>query len=270
MVEEIVNQNSEIIPPNFEEDFLSNIRNCFHLEGNMLLLAMRDLTIVMSDDMETLAITNFKSMFGDEFEGRAHCFKSDSSEDDNSILIGFNDAKIPDHIKSSNIFDGQHSKCDSWIARFIFDKKQKKLVRSFNPEDSVLIKGEVIRSFSEFAPRKLIVSTESNSIILFHDWELNRIYLDVDPSNQKFTQGYLSPAPIENEEVAPFEAANQTDEHAELFALKQAFLDQLEETEGESLREKQEFFIQKEEDGICLNFTSPIKLKNGNTQLNLV
>ena len=57
---------------------------------------MRDLTIVMSDDMETLAITNFKSLFGEDFRGQAHCFKTDSSGDDNSILIGFNDVEIPE------------------------------------------------------------------------------------------------------------------------------------------------------------------------------
>ena len=62
--------NENILPDdNFETEFISNIRNCFHLEGNMLLLAMRDLTIVMSDDMETLAITNFKTLFGKNFSG---------------------------------------------------------------------------------------------------------------------------------------------------------------------------------------------------------
>ena len=101
--------SSPLLPPlidninqdnNFENDFISNIRNCFHLEGNMLLLAMRDLTIVMSDDMETLAITNFKTLFGKKFSGQAQCFKTDSSSDSNSILIGFNEAEIPQHIMS--------------------------------------------------------------------------------------------------------------------------------------------------------------------------
>lgn len=128
----------------------------------------------------------------------------------------------------------------------------------------------MIRSFVEFAPGKLIVSTESNSIILLHDWELNRIYLDMDPANSQFTQGYLSPQPGLDEETNPFEPCKEADESNTLFALKRPFLDQLEETEDESLRNRQEFFMQKEEDGICLNFTSPIKLKNGHTQVNLV
>ena len=68
------------------------------------------------------------------------------------------------------MFDGQHAECDAWIARFIFDKNKKQLIRTDNLEDSVLIKHEVIRSFSEFAPGKLLVSTESNSIILFYNW----------------------------------------------------------------------------------------------------
>ena len=80
------------VPYNFEEDFLKNIRNCIHLEDKMLLIAMKDLAIVMSEDMETLAITNFKAMFGDSFEGQAQCFKTDSTGDANSILIGFNSA----------------------------------------------------------------------------------------------------------------------------------------------------------------------------------
>ena len=57
------------VPFNFEDDFVKNIRNCFQLEDKMLLLAMRDLAIIMSDDMETVAITNFKAMFGDSFAG---------------------------------------------------------------------------------------------------------------------------------------------------------------------------------------------------------
>ena len=92
--------NQEEEDNNFENEFISNIRNCFHLEGNMLLLAMRDLTIVMSDDMETLAITNFKTLFGKKFSGQAQCFKTDSSTNCNSILIGFNEAEIPEHIMS--------------------------------------------------------------------------------------------------------------------------------------------------------------------------
>ena len=138
------------VPYNFEEDFLKNIRNCIHLENQMLLIAMKDLAIVMSEDMETLAITNFKAMFGDSFEGQAQCFKTDSTGDANSILIGFNSAQIPDYIQSSHVFDGSHVEGNSWIARFIFDKQQKKLVRSSDPEDSVLIKREAIRSFTEF------------------------------------------------------------------------------------------------------------------------
>ena len=98
----------------------------------------------------------------------------------------------------------------------------------------------------------------------------------MDPTNPQFTQGYLSPQPGLDEETNPFEpckapqARKEADESNTLFALKRPFLDQLEETEDESLRSRQEFFMQKEEDGICLNFTSPIKLKNGHTQLNLV
>lgn len=98
VAEEELDQNGStevLLPQDFEEDFLRNIRSCFHLEGNMLLLAMRDFTIVMSEDMEALAITNFKTMFGTEFKGQAQCFRSDSTGDDNSILIGFNDAYIP-------------------------------------------------------------------------------------------------------------------------------------------------------------------------------
>ena len=163
------------------------------------------------------------------------------------------------------MFDCEHTDCDAWIARFIFDKQKKQLVRTDNLEDSVLIKHEVIRSLSEFAPGKLLVSTESNSIILFHNWEISRIYLDMDPSNAQFTAGYLSPQPTENEETNPFELCKNLTDNNTLFTLKRPFLEQLEETENESLRNRQEFFVQKEEDGICLNFTSPIKLKNGNT-----
>ena len=121
--EETKEEIEPTVPFNFEDDFVKNIRNCFQLEDKMLLLAMRDLAIIMSDDMETVAITNFKAMFGDSFAGQAQCFKTDSTGDHNSILIGFNNAKIPDHIQSSHVFDGTHSEGDSWIARFIFDKQ---------------------------------------------------------------------------------------------------------------------------------------------------
>ena len=80
----------------FEKDFLNNITSCFHLEGGMLLLAFGDFVIIMNDQMETVSVTNFRKLFGPDFQGHAVCFKSDSSADGNSILIGFNYAEVPE------------------------------------------------------------------------------------------------------------------------------------------------------------------------------
>ena len=133
----------------------------------MLLLAMGDLIIVMNDQMETLSTTNFKKMFGYEFQGHPKCFKPDCTGDGNSILIGFNYAEIPEEMASEHVFEGQSSEYDSWVARFVYDEELRKLVRSEDPNDSILIRCEEIRSIKEYEGRNLLVSTESNSILQF-------------------------------------------------------------------------------------------------------
>lgn len=112
----------------------------------------------------------------------------------------------------------------------------------------------------------MIVSTESNSVIIFQDWVVNRIYLDQDPSSPYFTKGYLSPQPSANEITLLFEKCEETTENNNLFTVKRSFLEQLEETEDNNLR--YEFLAKMESDGVCLNFTAPIKLKN--TSLNVI
>ena len=133
----------------------------------MLLLAMGDLIIVMNDQMETLSTTNFKKMFGYEFQGHPKCFKPDCTGDANSILIGFNYADIPEEMASEHVFEGQSSEYDSWVARFVYDEELRKLVRTEDPNDSILIRCEEIRSIKEYEGRNLLVSTESNSILQF-------------------------------------------------------------------------------------------------------
>ena len=119
----------------------------------------------MNEKMETLSITNFRKLFGSQFKGHAKCFRSDCSSDGNSILIGFIYAAIPDQMASPNIFEGQSSEYDSWIARFVYDEDQKQLVRTDDLSDSILIRCEDIRSFVEYEEGNILVSTDSNSII---------------------------------------------------------------------------------------------------------
>ena len=63
----------ELVEPNkqedeeFEKDFLNSITSCFHLEGGMLLLAFGDFVIIMNEQMETVSVTNFRKVFGDNF-----------------------------------------------------------------------------------------------------------------------------------------------------------------------------------------------------------
>ena len=94
--------------------------------------------------------------------------------------MSFSAKNIPDDIKFLKVYENQTpadaekdvNLLSSFIACHSYDTDNK----SITPSTSLRVSNEVIIALNEFAPAKLLISTKSGSLILFHSFEFVKVY----------------------------------------------------------------------------------------------
>ena len=235
---------------------------------------------MLNEALEMRTFIDFRVEFGRGV--RVICCKPALSGERNSLLIGLYDPVVPEEMLSSNIFEGAHSDCDSWITRYSFSGTPGSLSRSADHEASVLLKKERANSLLEYAPNKLLVTTTHDQILLFHDWKFIRFYndsnspeykcwWDSDKTACKITINTMAVLPGFDEVNFPFAAwARKNNISLVNIGENASYLDPLVEFDTPCRHPQQAFFFRKEDYGTSLHFTDHRRVPNGQTRMTWV
>ena len=186
------------------------------------------------------------------------------------FLMVFDHAEsIPPQLRSSQIFKGTNSPCNSWIGRFMYSEEHKSLSPCMANQHSLYLKRTTVCSTFEYAKDRMIVSVEPNVILLFNNWKCVRQYTDQTQANTFIQQGYISKLPGFDEASFPFlaiagsQAILIINPHDEI-------LDQLVLTPSSCRYSQQAFFFKVQDYGQSVHFTTVVKHDDGTLQLDWV
>ena len=224
------------------------------MPGNSVILFTEESLSILDEDFGLVSTMDYSAVFPDQVLRKMKCVEPDLTKDYRGFLIAFTNsgANFPDAILSNNVYEGrnQQEHETSWIARFTIDE-QGQLIRVGGLASSLLLRRERVTAMLECAREKILVSEPKGSLLLFHNWQCIRVYVDDDLRN--INKIHLCPLPGFDEFKFPFVACCGR-ESITLVNLNEDYMGTLIKSRTASKRGQRAFFFRREAYGLSLHF----------------